>query len=219
MPKIHIGMDMPFGVRMEAGSFFLRDAPVIRPFQCTSSFPTEMERRSCCCRTVPASKTHRKIGMGITFSSDACLPLSRFVPLQAQVSPNGRYLAYVTAESGTNQVVVQTFPDPTKGKWQITASGGIEPRWRGDGRELFYLEPDGKLNAVSVKTESVFEVGDRAFLFQIPFATGLPGFVQRYDVTADGQRFLVVPPTTGSGETSPATITAVVNWPALLRRK
>jgi len=147
------------------------------------------------------------------------LPQSRFVPLQAQVSPNGRYLAYVTAESGTNQVVVQTFPDPTKGKWQITASGGIEPRWRGDGRELFYLEPDGKLTAVSVKTESTFEVGDRAVLFQIQFATGLPGNVRRYDVTADGKHFLVVPPPTGSGETSPATITAVVNWPALLRRK
>ena len=147
------------------------------------------------------------------------LPQSRFAPRQAQVSPNGRYLAYVTDESGTNQVVVQTFPDPTKGKWPITSSGGIEPRWRGDGRELFYLEPDGKLTAVSVKTESTFEVGDREVLFQIPFATGLPLWVQRYDVTADGQRFLVVPPPTGSGETSPATITAVVNWPALLRRK
>ena len=147
------------------------------------------------------------------------LPLSRFMPLQAQISPNERYLAYVTAESGTNQVVVQTFPDPTKGKWPISASGGIEPRWRSDGRELFYLEPDGKLTAVSVKTESTFEVGDRAVLFQIPFATGLPGMVQRYDVTADGKRFLVVPPPTGSSEPSPTIITAVVNWPALLRRK
>ena len=147
------------------------------------------------------------------------LPQSRFLPLQAQVSPNGRYLAYVTAESGTNQVVVQTFPDPTKGKWPISTSGGIEPRWRGDGRELFYLEPDGKLIAVSFKTESTFEFGDREVLFQIPFATGQPLWVQRYDVTADGKRFLVVPPPTGSGETSPATITAVVNWPSLLRRK
>jgi hypothetical protein len=115
---------------------------------------------------------------------------------------------------------VQTFPDPTKGKWPISSSGGIEPRWRGDGRELFYLEPDGKLTAVSVKTESTFEVGDRVVLFQIPFATaGIPLAVQRYEVTADGKRFLVAPPTTGSGETNPATITAVVNWPALLRRK
>ena len=147
------------------------------------------------------------------------LPQSRFPPLQAQFSPDGRYVAYVTAESGTNQVVVQTFPDPMKGKWQITASGGIEPRWRGDGRELFYLEPNGKLTAVSVKTESIFEVGDRVVLFQIPFATALPWWVQRYDVTADGKHFLVVPPPTGSGETSSTTITAVVNWPALLRRK
>jgi hypothetical protein len=147
------------------------------------------------------------------------LPESRLAPQPAQFSPNGRYLAYVTDESGTNQVVVQTFPDPTKGKWQITGSGGIEPRWRGDGRELFYLEPDGKLAAVSVKTESTFEFGDRVVLFQIPFATGLPPWVQRYDVSANGKRFLVVPPPTGSGEASPAIITAVVNWPALLRRK
>jgi hypothetical protein len=145
------------------------------------------------------------------------LPQSGLQP--AQFSPNGRYLAYVTDESGKDQVVVQTFPDPTKGKWTITALGGIEPRWRGDGRELFYLEPDGKLIARSVKTESTFEFGDREVLFQIPFATGLLPWVQRYDVTADGKRFLVVPPPTGSGETSPATITAVVNWPALLRRK
>jgi dipeptidyl aminopeptidase/acylaminoacyl peptidase len=147
------------------------------------------------------------------------LPQSRFQMFQVQVSPNGQYLAYVTAESGTNQVVVQTFPNPTKGKWTISASGGIEPRWRNDGRELFYLEPDGKLIARSVKTESTFEFGDREVLFQIPFATGLPLRAHRYDVDADGKRFLVVPPPPGSGETSLATITAVVNWPALLRRK
>ena len=147
------------------------------------------------------------------------LPQSGLNLSPAQFSPNGRYVAYVTAESGTNQVVVQTFPDPKKGKWQITASGGIEPRWRGDGRELFYLEPDGKLTAVSVKTESTFEVGDRVVLFQMPFAAALVPWVQRYDVTADGKRFLVVPPPTGSSEPSPATITAVANWPALLRRK
>ena len=146
------------------------------------------------------------------------LPQSGFAPQPAQFSPNGRYVAYVTAESGTNQVVVQTFPNPTEGKWHI-ASGGIEPRWCCEGRELFYLEPDGKLTAVSVKTGSTFEVGDKVALFQIPFATGLPPWVQRYDVTPDGKRFLVVPPPTGSGETSPATITAVVNWPSLLRRK
>src|SRR5262249_43963404 len=80
-----------------------------------------------------------------------------FVNTQAQVSPDGHYLAYVTNESGTYQVVVQTFPDPMGDKKVITVQGGAEPLWKSDGRELYYLAPDGKIMAVAVKTDPAFQ--------------------------------------------------------------
>jgi hypothetical protein len=66
------------------------------------------------------------------------------------VSPNSNFVAYSTNESGTYQVVVQTFPDASGGKWQISATGGVEPKWRRDGRELYYLGTDGKLMSVAI---------------------------------------------------------------------
>jgi dipeptidyl aminopeptidase/acylaminoacyl peptidase len=139
---------------------------------------------------------------------------------QAQISPDGRWLAYATNESGSFQIVVQPFPDPPKGKWQVTSKGGVEPRWRRDGRELFYLALDGKLMAVPIKGDSVFESGPAAPLFQTTL-TGPGTLSYRYDVTADGQRFLLnVPVTAVTSQTNsaPIPITAVVNWTAALKR-
>ena len=90
---------------------------------------------------------------------------SDFDKVQARVSPDSRFIAFSTNESGSYQVVVQTFPDPNGGKWQISAEGGIEPKWRRDGRELYYLAFDGKLMSVSVNG-SVF--GRPTPLFQTP---------------------------------------------------
>ena len=144
---------------------------------------------------------------------------SSFPKVQPQLSPDGRYLAYATNESGTYQIVVQSFPDPTKGKWPITSQGGTEPSWRRDGRELYYLAPDGKLMAVTVRGEPTFEPGQPTSLFQTALTPKDPRFSRRYAVTADGQRFLTISSLNAPvSDTDAAPITAIVNWTAALKK-
>jgi serine/threonine protein kinase len=142
---------------------------------------------------------------------------SPFDKIQAQVSPDSRWVAYSTNESGAFQIVVQSFPDPNGGKWQISVDGGVEPRWKHDGRELYYLAPDGKLMSVSIKGDRGIEAGRPTTLFQ----TGLtvnrarPDRDRHYDITRDGQRFLFVIPA-GRGNTTTATV--LVNWSTLFKQ-
>jgi hypothetical protein len=138
--------------------------------------------------------------------------------VQPHLSPNGRWLAYVTEERGRYQVIVQTFPDPTRGKWQVTEKGGVEPRWSRDGSELFYLALDGKLMAVPIKAGESFDYGAPVELFQTPL-NALVGSSHRYDV-APGQRFLLNVPLVGpNNETNSPPITAVINWTADLNKR
>jgi Tol biopolymer transport system component len=139
---------------------------------------------------------------------------SPFDKLHARISPDGRWIAYATNDSGMYQIVVQSFPDPNGGKWQITAQGGVEPKWRRDGRELYYLGLDGKLMAVPIKADRTFEAGTPMPLFETPLPVNRnqPSRDRRFDVAPDG-RFLIVVPSTAS---APTAITAVVNWPARL---
>jgi Tol biopolymer transport system component len=138
---------------------------------------------------------------------------SPFDKIQAQVSPDGRWIAYVTNETGAFQIVVQSFPDPNGGKWQISADGGVEPKWRHDGRELYYLALDGKLMSVSIKTDRTLEAGRPAALFQTPLTVNRtrPDRDRHYDPTHDGQKFLLVTPE--SRQITPVTV--LVNWPAM----
>src|SRR5262249_47484455 len=131
------------------------------------------------------------------------------------ISPDSHYLAYATNDSGMYQIVVQTFPDPNGAKWQITAQGGIEPKWQRDGRELYYLSVDGKLMAVQVKPDHTF--GTPSLLFQTPLSAGgtLPPRDRRYDVAPDG-RFLIAVPVASN---SAPSVVAVVNWAAGLGQK
>jgi serine/threonine protein kinase len=142
---------------------------------------------------------------------------SPFDKIHARISPDGRWIAYATNDSGMYQIVVQSFPDPNGGKWQITAQGGLEPKWRRDGRELYYLALDGTLTAVPVKTDRTFEAGTPEPLFEteLTINRNQPSRDRRYDVAADG-RFLIV---TTTGTTGPAPVTAVVNWTAGLAAK
>ena len=144
-----------------------------------------------------------------------------FTNLQAQFSPDGRYIAYTTNEQGSFQIAVQTFPDPSLGKWTITREGGTEPIWRHDGRELYYLAPDGKIMAVSIKTGSNFDAGQPTPLFQTALRQQQPApFARRYAVSSDGQRFLIASsssqPSTSGNDTP---ITAVLNWTSILKKK
>jgi eukaryotic-like serine/threonine-protein kinase len=142
---------------------------------------------------------------------------SPFDKAQARVSPDSRWISYVTNDSGTYQVVVQSFPDPNGGRWQITAQGGIEPKWKHDGRELYYLAPDGKLMAVPINPGPPFQTGSPSVLFQTPLVVGRSQAPRdrRYDVAPDG-RFLIAVPT--SAAATQASVTAVVNWTALTNR-
>jgi Tol biopolymer transport system component len=108
-----------------------------------------------------------------------------------QISPDGKWVAYASDESGAWEIYVTSFPD-TIGKWQVSRGGGSEPRWRGDGREVFYIAPSGKLMAVPVNAESEFATGTPAPLFQILGRASISSTdLFTYDVAKDGKRFLV----------------------------
>jgi len=132
----------------------------------------------------------------------------------ARISPDGKWIAYASVDAGENQIVVQSFPDPANGMWQITTTGGTQPNWRPDGRELFYLAPDGTLMAVPVTSGDRFEFGKATPLFKTRLETR--NNPHGNYVTADGQRFLfnvTVAGTPPADSTSlPPTVTVVVNW-------
>jgi Tol biopolymer transport system component len=137
---------------------------------------------------------------------------TRFIETLAQFSPDGRWVAYHSNESGRNEVYVAPFPGPG-GKQQISTAGGQYVRWRQDGKEIFYVNLGGQLMAreVSVKNDEL-AVGRTTGPIFGAIKIG-PGTT--FDVTADGKRFLaIVPPEQGSS----APLTLVQNWPAALRR-
>ncbi len=138
---------------------------------------------------------------------------SPFLTDEAQLSPDGRFLAYMSNESGRYEVYVQPFPGPGP-TLRLSTGGGAQPRWRGDGRELFYLAPAGALMAVDIKAGATLRPGVPRRLFSTTVAVEHPTFDQ-YAVTADGQRFLVLVPV---GDASSSPITVVLNWTAGLKK-
>ncbi len=109
----------------------------------------------------------------------------------AQISPNGKWVIYASNESGDWEIYATTFPDHS-GKWQISRGGGSEPRWRGDGKQIFYISPTQMLMSVPVETAGTFTSGTPTPLFQLrgrPPISSTDLFT--YDVTKDGKRFLV----------------------------
>jgi Tol biopolymer transport system component len=114
---------------------------------------------------------------------------STFNESQGQFSPDGNWIAYVSDESGEPQVYVQSFPKQTA-RVQISPGGGSQPRWRRDGRELFYVAADGTLTAAHVRTTGSFEAQAPSPLFTTRLQRG--ALRQSYDVSPDGQRFPVV---------------------------
>jgi serine/threonine protein kinase/Tol biopolymer transport system component len=135
---------------------------------------------------------------------------TQFNDYLGQFSPDGRWVAYVTDESGKNEVYVAPFAGT--GKWQISTAGGTSSRWRRDGTEIFYLAPDNKLMAAAVGGKGgSFEVGAVKTVFQ----TSVSGARWQYDVTADGQRFLM---NTALEQKASAPLTVVLNWTAGLKK-
>ena len=134
---------------------------------------------------------------------------TEFNELLAQFSPDSRWIAYQSDESRQDEIYGQGFPK-SSGKFQVSTNGGSRPRWRRDGQELFYLSPDRKMMAVEAKaTATTFEAGRPRELFQTRVAP-FPAVVPAYDVSADGQRFLIQTIPDEAEVASPMTV--VMNW-------
>jgi eukaryotic-like serine/threonine-protein kinase len=133
-----------------------------------------------------------------------------------QFSPDGKRVAYASNESGKWEIYVTSFPG-AHGKWQVSNGGGDQPRWRGDGKELFYLAADGKIVAVAVKEGESFNPGASAALFQAnprePVATSEQVM---YDVTQDGRRFLI---NTYVKNREMQPMSVVLNWDVESKKK
>ena len=132
----------------------------------------------------------------------------------ARFSPDGHFVAYSSDESGRLEIYVQTFP-ASGGKWLVSRDGGAQPRWRRDGKEIFFIAPDRKLMAADVKLAgSTLELGLPKALFQTPVVS-YPNPRNVYDVFADGKRFIIITPLQ---ENTLTPITVVANWNAALTR-
>ena len=108
-----------------------------------------------------------------------------------QFSPDGKWVAYASNESGDWEIYVTTYPGAT-GKWQVSRGGGTEPRWRGDGKEMYYIGPHGELTAVDLNPGTTFSVGTPVKLFAFQARAGISSTdLFTYDVTKDGKRFIV----------------------------
>ena len=141
----------------------------------------------------------------------ALLQTTAFSQADGQFSPDGRFIAYDSNESGRWEVYVQSFP-PSGGKWPISSGGGLLPLWRADGKELFYITEDGKLISAEVKVGSALESGVPQQLFQASIKN--TGFGYCYAVAADAQRFLVNTPAEAN---NPTPMTVVLNWTSDLK--
>ncbi len=135
--------------------------------------------------------------------------------LSPALSPDGRWLAYSSDESGTFEVYVRPFPDAATARWQVSASGGNNPLWSRDGRELFYINGRGEMATVPVAPGPTFNAGEPRVLFSVGDYT-VGGNAGVYDVSPDGKRFLMIRPMAGVGETE---LVVVQNWFEELKRR
>lgn len=138
---------------------------------------------------------------------------SRFSVSEQALSADGKWLAYVSTESGNPELYVQPFPRGG-GRWQVSNDGGSWPEWRRDGKDLYYVSANGMLMAAEISLRgSDLMVGKVAPLFQVNVQLG-PDWP--YDVTADGKKFVVANQRPGQAS---QPLTLVTNWPALLKKR
>ena len=135
----------------------------------------------------------------------------QFTEVAPVFSPDGRYLAYMSNETGRFEIYVQQFPGPG-GKWQVSAHGGLEPHWSVNGKTIYFRSPDAKIMAAHVEAGAAFSADVPQALFAAPI---LPG-QRRNDfvVTQDGQRFLILAPI---GKESAAPMVLILHWPSALK--
>jgi eukaryotic-like serine/threonine-protein kinase len=150
-------------------------------------------------------------GTGRQLSEPTSLINTPFEEVQARISPDGRYLAYQSNESGRFQIYVQPFPHVGAGRWQVTRDGGTNPMWARDGAELFYLDGSTAMTAVPVQTGgTTFGAGNPKTLFDARMYTA--DGTRAYDVSPDGRFILIKDSGTADSRLAPAGIIVVLNW-------
>jgi serine/threonine protein kinase len=164
--------------------------------------------------------TSANIGMVSTEGDRKWKPLleEKYNESMPKISPDGRWLAYVSDESGQREVYVCPFPEVNAGKWQVSVGGGVFPLWSPDRQELFYVNGD-KIMAVSVKTDPTFSSESPRILFKGTYAFVFG--VSQWDISRDGKRFLMMKGAEPSASTAtgPRRINIVVNWFEELRQR
>ena len=154
-----------------------------------------------------------------------------FVEIRPALSPDGRWLAYESDESGQFEIYVRPFPDITSGRWQVSTSGGVEARWAPDGRALFYrgrgaIDSRGVVNdalmSVTVESTDPFVAAAPEALFSLFNYRLFAGVIPNYDVAHSGDRFLFLRPVVGAtnaeGGSALSRIIVVQNWTEELKR-
>ena len=149
---------------------------------------------------------------------------TKFNELNGEISPDGRWMAYESNESGRYEVYVRPFPDVNSGHWQVSTSGGRTPVWARSGDELFFVSPDGTILGVGVERSSsswssstpTKVLQGAAYYLLAANATGQLG--RPFDVSADGKRFLMIKPGSGAATPQPQNLVVVQHWTEELKR-
>jgi len=152
---------------------------------------------------------------GAAHARTEALIQTTFIEWLAEISPDGRWLAYATNESGQFEIHVRPFPNVNDGRWPISTGGGTKPVWSRNGRELFYLDGTNNLMSVPVQTTGpAFTAGNPVKLLDGRYYVGAPPN-RAYDVSPDGQRFLMIKDSATSDPTqnaAPPSLVVVLNW-------
>ncbi len=142
----------------------------------------------------------------------------KFEERAATLSPDGRFIAYQSDESGRDEIYVRPFPRADDGRWQLSTTGGAEPLWSRGGREIFFRSPSGEMMAVPVTTMPSFSPGTPRALFDTKGLARAAAY-RAYDVTPDDQRFVMLRPLDDAASRQPAQLVFVDNWIEELRTK
>jgi eukaryotic-like serine/threonine-protein kinase len=143
-------------------------------------------------------------------------PLFRMRERNAGISPDGRWIAYESDESGLPEIYVRPFPEINGGRWQISVGGGTRPAWSRNGRELFYYIHPGKLMGVSIQPGSIFTASNPQVIFEGEYLEPVAG--RNYDVSPDGKRFLMIKGAQLDKAATPNQLVVVLNWTEELKR-
>src|SRR5262249_30647357 len=147
---------------------------------------------------------------------------TKFNETNAEISPDGRWLAYQSDDSGRDEVYVRPFPDVNSGRWQVSTSGGRTPAWARSGDELFFVSPDATIQSVRVERSSSWrsstpmKVLPGAGYFLLPGNTGVQA--RTFDVGVDGKRFLMIKPDSRDAAPQSQKVIVVQNWQEELKR-